>query len=227
MPFKWKVQTANAYKCTMVPYVDARQVMDMLDEVVGADSWQTKFEIINGHLFCSVGVKCGEEWVWKSDCGTESNVEKEKGEASDAFKRACIHWGVGRFLYSLKILEIPSMEYANKAGKKSFHPANNGKMLFDKDEINAYCMSIHRGKTPTTKPAAKPDRKPPKTQLDQVKIGIEGPTGWRVDIKKVEAEILKLHGKLPTTIDGREKCIKELSVPDMESKLHDDLAWEN
>ena len=39
-------------------------------------------------------------WVWKWDCGTESNTEKEKGEASDSFKRACVNWGIGRELYT-------------------------------------------------------------------------------------------------------------------------------
>jgi hypothetical protein len=58
--------------------------------------------VINGNLYCHVGIYSADkkEWVWKSDCGTESNTEKEKGEASDAFKRACVNWGIGRELYT-------------------------------------------------------------------------------------------------------------------------------
>ena len=60
-----------------------------------------------GNLFCSVGIKIGNEWVWKDDCGTESYTEKEKGESSDSFKRACFNWGIGRELYTAPFIFIP------------------------------------------------------------------------------------------------------------------------
>lgn len=87
---------------SLLLYKNARVDMDILDEVVGAENWQRKHEVINGNLYCHVGIysKDKNEWVWKSDCGTESNTEKEKGEASDAFKRACVNWGIGRELYT-------------------------------------------------------------------------------------------------------------------------------
>ncbi len=233
LPFKWRVQTANAYKCQVVAYIDARQAADVLDSVAGGHNWQDKYDGINNKLFCSVGIKIGGEWVWKADCGSESNIEKEKGEASDAFKRACVKWGIGRFLYNMKVLEIPSTEYTNQNGKKSFQPAKtqNGKVIWDKDELTSYCNALYTGKKPPvtkTKPIAQttpPNPEPPKGQLKQVIIGIEGLTGWKVDPKKVESEIKKIHGKLPTTIDGREICVKELTDPQMEEILKDEAPY--
>ena len=100
--FKWRVQSANIYGASCVAYIDARQVQDLLDEVCGAYGWQCEYYEHKGNLFCRIGIACElantMEWVWKSDCGTESNVEKKKGEASDAFKRAAVMWGIGRFL---------------------------------------------------------------------------------------------------------------------------------
>ena len=83
-------------------YKDARVDMRMLDEVVGPLNWQREHKIIGDRLYCTVSIyneKTGE-WVSKSDVGTESNTEKEKGQASDSFKRACFNWGIGRELYS-------------------------------------------------------------------------------------------------------------------------------
>lgn len=96
------ISTAKWQGVSLLLYKNARVDMDILDEVVGAENWQRKHEVINGNLYCHVGIysKDKNEWVWKSDCGTESNTEKEKGEASDAFKRACVNWGIGRELYT-------------------------------------------------------------------------------------------------------------------------------
>ena len=119
IPYKWRVQSANQYNAKCVAYVDARDVQDLLDDVIGAENWQCKYEEHKGNLFCSIGISSSEvngvaEWAWKSDCGTESNVEKQKGEASDAFKRAAVMWGVGRFLYSKEIVKLKTKEEKGK-----------------------------------------------------------------------------------------------------------------
>lgn len=82
-------------------YKDARVDMDRLDEAVGRGYWQRRHEFKNGILYCSVGLWNKEigQWVWVEDAGTESNTEKEKGQASDSFKRACFNLGIGRELY--------------------------------------------------------------------------------------------------------------------------------
>lgn len=83
-------------------YKDARVDMRMLDEVVGALNWTREHEIIGDRLYCTVSIfnEHTGEWVGKTDVGTESMTEKEKGQASDSFKRACFNWGIGRELYS-------------------------------------------------------------------------------------------------------------------------------
>ena len=123
------MQTASEYGCNCVAYVDARQVQDKLDTVVGPNNWRTRYETIDGQLFCHLGIWDAEkkEWVEKSDTGTESMADKEKGQVSDAFKRAAVQWGVGRFLYSLGIKKTKSIK--NNRGK--FVPAENGKQIWD------------------------------------------------------------------------------------------------
>ncbi len=96
-----RVGTVTDKGVSLLVYKDARVDMRLLDEMVGADNWQRKHELIDGQLFCTVSIRNGNgEWVGKQDVGTESNTEKEKGRASDAFKRACFNWGIGRELYS-------------------------------------------------------------------------------------------------------------------------------
>lgn len=93
---------------SLLLYKDARVDQNILDETVGSMSWQRRHEVINGNLFCSVGIHCKEldEWIWKQDVGVESYTEKEKGQASDAFKRACFNWGIGRELYTAPFIWI-------------------------------------------------------------------------------------------------------------------------
>lgn len=91
---------------SLLLYKDARVDMAILDETVGAGNWQRKHYECKGNLFCSVGIKCEADWVWKDDCGTESQFDKEKGEASDSFKRACVNWGIGRELYTAPRINI-------------------------------------------------------------------------------------------------------------------------
>lgn len=105
----FRVQSINkGFYATILAYKDARVDMNRLDEVYGVEGWQKKYDIVNGNLFCSVGIWSKElnQWIWKQDVGTESNTEKEKGQASDAFKRACFNLGIGRELYDYPIISI-------------------------------------------------------------------------------------------------------------------------
>ena len=132
MPFKWRVQSFSKFKeqGQCVAYVDARDVQNRLDSVCGQQNWQDLYYQVGNMLFCKVGIKVGDEWVWKSDTGSESNIEKEKGYSSDAFKRACVKWGVGRFLYDMKIQYVKANE---KKTKTNFPHVidNNGKRVWD------------------------------------------------------------------------------------------------
>lgn len=97
--------------CSLLLYKTARTDMALLDETVGAENWQKDYRTIDGKLFCGIGCRFKDgEWVWKWDTGTPSNMESQKGEASDAFKRAGFCWGIGRELYSAPYIWIGSKQ---------------------------------------------------------------------------------------------------------------------
>lgn len=105
---------------SLLLYKTARTDAKYLDQVVGAMNWQVKYYLLNDVLFCSIGVYNEErnEWIWKDDCGSETEVEKEKGQSSDAFKRAGFRWSIGRSeLYSAPFIWIKE-EGVNKLSLK-------------------------------------------------------------------------------------------------------------
>lgn len=115
MDYKWKIQSFNKAKtkASCVAYIDARDVMDRLDRVVDIDGWRDHYRRDSkDRLVCRLELKIGDTWGWKEDIGVESDNEGEKGEYSDAFKRAAVKWGIGRFLYDMEIkwLDIKVVE---------------------------------------------------------------------------------------------------------------------
>jgi len=104
---------------TILAYKDARADQKRLDDAVGALNWQRQH--VNGNHNCIVSIWCDEkkQWVSKEDTGTESNTEKEKGLASDSFKRACFNWGIGRELYDYPwiIIQLKEDEFELFNGK--------------------------------------------------------------------------------------------------------------
>jgi hypothetical protein len=117
-----RVAQAKENGCSLLLYKDARCDMKILDETFGAERWQRTHEIIGDNLFCNVAINFPTEqgcdkWVVKQDVGVESYTEKEKGQASDSFKRACFNWGIGRELYTAPFIWIKLNEnetYKNK-----------------------------------------------------------------------------------------------------------------
>lgn len=133
--YRWKVQKCTAQAATCVAYIDARQVMDALDQTVGPENWQDNYSMIGSRLVCDLSIKIGDEWVSKRDAGSDSNYEAEKGGMSDAFKRAAVKWGIGRFLYSLDMVYIRETVEDGKdsRGKPKYAPAHQGKKIWDVD----------------------------------------------------------------------------------------------
>ena len=94
---------------SLLLYKDARCDKRILDETFGINGWANCYSEIKGNLYCSIMIyddKTGM-WIQKQDCGVESNTEKEKGEASDAFKRAGSTVGIGRELYTRIFIFVP------------------------------------------------------------------------------------------------------------------------
>lgn len=102
--------TDTKYKgsATLLIFKDARVDMKVLDETCGRFGWQKDYKEIDGKVYCGVGILNTEtnQYIWKWDTGTEGNFEAEKSEASDAFKRACFAWGLGRSLYNTPRVRI-------------------------------------------------------------------------------------------------------------------------
>ena len=98
-------------------YKTARTDANVLDEVIGQWNWQCDFKTVNDVVYCGIGIKFEGEWVWKWDAGAESNVEKEKGQASDAFKRAGFKWGIGRELYNSPRIKVKAESAGVEDGK--------------------------------------------------------------------------------------------------------------
>lgn len=82
-----------------ITYITARAVMDRLDTVVGPANWADDYRETPLGVVCTLSIRCGPEWVSKSDIGTESGFAAEKGSYTDALKRAAVKWGIGRYLY--------------------------------------------------------------------------------------------------------------------------------
>ena len=122
-----RVGTVGKTGYTLLLYKDARCDMNILDETLGAENWQRDHKEVKGNLYCGVAIwdKEKSQWVWKWDCGAESNTEKEKGEASDSFKRACFNLGIGRELYTSPFVFIQCET-----------TSNNGKYVLPNEEKN-------------------------------------------------------------------------------------------
>jgi hypothetical protein len=128
----WRVGATNAKKLGVKPweatkgialaYIDARDVMKRLNDVITPQFWQNRYPLSDGKLLiCEIGIWCEGDWIWKANGAGDSDVEAEKGKASDAFKRAAVLWGIGQYLYSLpnkwvdldngKILHKPELPF--------------------------------------------------------------------------------------------------------------------
>ena len=144
---KWRVQSLSRKtrekngtlygKASCIAYIDAREVMDILDDAIGIENWKDEYKRdSNGQLQCTLSLKINGEWIGKTDVGTVSQTESEKGEYSDAFKRAAVKWNIGRYLYDLKIQWINCVvtQYNGK-NKFSYAVDDNGSKVWDISEL--------------------------------------------------------------------------------------------
>lgn len=135
---------------TLLLYKNARTDMRILDETVGPENWQREHYDCKGNLYCKIGINTNyahpelpDRWVWKSDCGAESYTDKEKGEASDAFKRAGTNWGIGRELYESPFIFIYQK---NKDGSENYRvkTKSDGKTVVD-SKFLVTAMAVENG----------------------------------------------------------------------------------
>ena len=118
-----RVGTVSAKGASLLLYKDARCDQTVLDETVGPLNWQRHHSRDNANCTVSIWDDEKKMWISKEDTGVESNTEKEKGLASDSFKRACVNWGIGRELYSSPFIFI-AVETQKKQNGKGYELSN-------------------------------------------------------------------------------------------------------
>ncbi|TQM18295.1 Rad52/Rad22 family DNA repair protein [Chryseobacterium aquifrigidense] len=148
-PFKlkWRVKSllpdnVNPTHMVIVGYIDARQVYERLDQVVRPENWQEDYFECKGKQFCKIGIKIGDEWIWKGDSGTETFADPSKGETSDSVKRAAVHWGINKEAYELGEITIKcKMDNGYPA------PCDEAGNILKGDQILAECKRIASSKS--------------------------------------------------------------------------------
>lgn len=199
-------QTKDKSKYTVLLYKTSRCDMDILDEVFGMGNWQVDFKEIAGSLFCIISIWSEErqEWIHKMSNGSESNMEAEKGRASDSMKRAGFVVGVGRELYSApKIwLEKEVDQYSLKVEAISYDDNDkicdlviSGRREGQKERETVY--SFHNGKVAKQTPSKQPE---PKAEPQPIGVDHDTLEKIRNIVDKLEFEgknlddILKFYG---------------------------------
>lgn len=117
----WRAQsvTKSGDKALALAYIDARNVMERLDAVVGPDNWQDTYEeTAKGRVICTLSLRVNGQWISKADGAGNTDVEGDKGAVSDALKRAAVKWGIGRYLYSMPATWVPCECFAEKRNNK-------------------------------------------------------------------------------------------------------------
>lgn len=112
---------------SLLLYKDARCDMNILDEEIGPENWQRHHIRENANCIVSIWDDKKTQWIDKEDTGTESFTEKEKGIASDSFKRACFNWGIGRELYTAPFIWVSKSDCNIK---ESGRADRNGKPVY-------------------------------------------------------------------------------------------------
>lgn len=133
-----RVAQAKNNGVSLLLYKDARCDQNILDETVGAMNWMRSHTRENANCIVSIWDSEKQQWISKEDTGTESNTEKEKGLASDSFKRACFNWGIGRELYTAPFIWV-SAEHCTALSE------SNGKVkCFDSFEVQKIIIENKR-----------------------------------------------------------------------------------
>ena len=120
-----RISICNQYGVGLLLYKDARCDQNILDETVGAMNWMRHHTRDNANCIVAIWDEAKQQWIEKEDTGTESFTEKEKGLASDSFKRACFNWGIGRELYTAPNMfvfkkDLKTLEESEWQGKKKY-----------------------------------------------------------------------------------------------------------
>lgn len=137
---KWKVKITKGDFAVCVPYINARQVTQRLNEVLGIDGWSdVLIETAGDALICELTIDVGDKKITRSNVGMPSEYAKEKGKASDALKRAASKFGIGEYLYNMQPVKLQKI---SKNGK-IYAATSDGKALMTGEELSSYINLKH------------------------------------------------------------------------------------
>jgi len=203
-----RVQSIKENGAVLLLYKDARCDMIILDETVGAMNWKREHTRENKNCIVSLWDSDKAQWISKEDTGAESMTEKEKGLASDSFKRACFNWGIGRELYTSPFIWVKNTGDFKQRGNKwtTYTKFNVSHIEIIDKKIVSLTITDDKGKVrfnTGNKPNSKPKSKPKK-------------------VKKIsEDEILEIEKLLSDTKSDKDKFLKWLKSKFNASKIED------
>ena len=148
----WRVDSILKWKSgphvRLLAYIDARAAMERLDQACTPAGWSDAYSGgPAGGVMCTLSIKVGDEWVSKADVAENTNIEAIKGGVSDAFKRACVKWGMARNLYALGSTIVPVLDRQPQA--------RSVKVYSRKDNVEGWAQAPHI-ETGTAAPLAPP-----------------------------------------------------------------------
>ena len=231
-----RVATVKDNGVSLLLYKDARVDQSILDETVSPFGWQRDHKELKGVIYCGIGIWNNDlrQWVWKWDAGAESFSDKEKGEASDSFKRAGFNWGIGRELYTSPFI------WVNNSGV-SISKKGNGFTTYDRFKVKEITYSESgeinglvivnsktnkvvfntKGKTETSEelPEKKQEKATPK-QIADFKLLVSDVELLK-SLEYLKVKDLKDADKktLQMLIDRKKKAIKEVDITEQEKTL--------
>jgi hypothetical protein len=231
----------NKKGLSLLLYKDARVDMRILDHLVGQFGWRREHGVINDNLFCTVSFYDSdtEQWVSKQDVGTESNTEKQKGEASDAFKRACFNWGIGRELYTAPFIWIPGnmIEWTERNGKQTTYDKYAVARIEYSEQREISFLEIINAKTKaivytcgkaTSAPSKQEDKKKPGKQAAQQPDPPPPPPKPPESARQQEVRKLAREAKMPIkeVVTFMQNNYNKAKVDDLEETEYDLLcSW--
>lgn len=180
-----RAATVNEKGVSLLLYKDARVDQKILDETFGTFGWQRSHQCINGNLYCTVAVYDKESgtWVEKQDVGVAGFAEKEKSQASDAFKRACFNWGIGRELYTAPFIWIPASKadiqkngdkyYCSDRFSVSFIGYNENREIVELKIMNDKGKTVYELKAKGTKQKEAQETPLSREQMDSLKAELQ------------------------------------------------------
>lgn len=246
-----RISTVKENGISLLLYKDARVDQNILDEVMGPMNWQRHHTRENANCIVSLWDSEKGQWIDKEDTGTESYTEKEKGLASDSFKRACFNWGIGRELYTAPFIWINSSNcnitksgskftcydsfYVSQIGYDKNRNVNSLVICREKDKKEVFSMGKQTAKQgKETKEKAKPAPETPGSSSEEAKSSGKVTTPMIASVKslveKYSNKGLKMEKILTMykikkieemTLDNYKDCMDKLKLYEKEDSKHE------